>query len=64
MKLTAPNGEKVDVRRQDIISLHANTGAYHPNAKTVVVVEHYVLGLKVQAVQETVDEIEALTGKL
>lgn len=62
IKLTAPNGDPVQVPPQDIVSMFPNTGAYHPSAETVLVVESLIHGLQKQAVQESIEEIENLIG--
>lgn len=56
IKLTAPNGEKVEIESSAITSKVPNSdGIYHHNAKTVLTV-----GGEHQAVVETIDEIDAL----
>lgn len=58
IKLTAPNGEPVEVNPESISSMFPNDGTYHHDAKTVL----NIAG-QVQAVKETMDEIDAIKGK-
>jgi hypothetical protein len=60
LKLHAPNGDPVEIRPQDIETMFPNGGSYHPNARTVIVLNDIVHGLQNRAVKETVDEIETL----
>ena len=55
IKLTAPNGEPVEIEPKAIASIRPNNGDYDVRAKTVLIVagEH-------QAVVETMDEIDKL----
>ena len=55
IKLTAPNGDPVEVNSHAIASMYPNDGTYHKDAKTVLIIEG-----NHQAVKETMEEVEAL----
>ena len=55
IKLTAPNGETVEIEPKAIASMRPNDGDYAPAAKTVLIV-----GGEHQAVVETMEEIDKL----
>lgn len=55
IKLTAPDGQPVEVNAAAITSMYPNDGTYHHDAKTVLIV-----GGGHQAVKETMEQIEAL----
>ena len=60
IKLTAPNGETVEINPAFIVSIYANDGEYEPHAKTIL---QLVNG--VQAVVEDKAAVEAmLAGKV
>ena len=56
IKLTAPNGLPVEVNPAFIENMFPNDGTYHHDAKTVL----QILGQGVQAVKETMEQIDAL----
>lgn len=55
LRLTAPNGQPVDVDPTDIHRIYPNDGTYHPKAKTVLVTSNGI-----QAVQESFEHVESL----
>jgi hypothetical protein len=56
IKLTAPNGDIVEIKPSSIVEMYPNTGEYHPAAKMVLNLGDGA----VQAVKEDRAEIEAL----
>jgi uncharacterized protein YlzI (FlbEa/FlbD family) len=55
IKLTAPNGSHVILNPDDIASINENVGDYAEQARSVI----SLISGRVQAVVETVDEVEA-----
>jgi hypothetical protein len=54
---TAPNGSTVPINPDQVSGLKENDGTYHPDARTVI-----VLGGSVQAVRESLAEVEKALG--
>ena len=58
IKLTAPNGDPIDVRPDAIDEMYVNHGGYDGQAKAVL-----IIGGQHLAVRETIQEIDSLLSK-